>query len=292
VSEFLAGAVSGTYVLLDCFTDAPLAGNQLAVFLARDEPLEATLMQRIARELNLSETVFLETTSGPADARARIFTPQTELPFAGHPVLGAAVVEGFAERDKRVVLETAAALVPVELDWDGAAPFGRMEQPLPSWEPCERAGAVLAALGGVRSLLPVETYTNGPRFAIVVLESEAALAALAPDPAALLALGAIGVYCAAARGAAWEVRMFAPAFGVSEDPATGSGAGLLATHLARHGLSAFSQDIEIHQGLRIGRPSLLHARVSALAGRVVRVEVGGSAVIVGSGELALPGRSV
>jgi trans-2,3-dihydro-3-hydroxyanthranilate isomerase len=290
VSEFLAGAPSGSYVLLDCFTDTPLTGNQLAVFLPQTGAGPGTAaMQAIARELSLTETVFLEPPRAGGDALARIFTPLAELPFAGHPVLGTSVVLGFAQRRDRVVLETGAGPVVVELDWSGAAPHGRMAQPLPSWEPYERADEVLRALGLARSLLPVEAYSNGPRFAIVVLDSEAALAALAPDPGALLALGDIGVYCTAAVGGAWEVRMFAPAFGIVEDPATGSGAGLLATHLARHGLTRFGEEIEIRQGLRIARPSLLQARVSGSAERIDKVEVGGCAVIVGAGELRLPG---
>jgi trans-2,3-dihydro-3-hydroxyanthranilate isomerase len=185
LADLGTGDISGSYWLLDVFTDEPLSGNQLAVFAQRAQPLETPLMQRIARELNLSETVFLEPTSA-ADARARIFTPLAELPFAGHPVLGTAVVHGFAARQERVVLETGAGIVPVELDWSGAAPFGRMAQPLPSWEPYDRAAEVLAALGSPRSLLPLEAYSNGPRFVIVVLDSDAALAALSPDPAELL----------------------------------------------------------------------------------------------------------
>jgi trans-2,3-dihydro-3-hydroxyanthranilate isomerase len=286
VSDFLDGLSTGSYVLLDCFTDSPLSGNQLAVFLPRAEPVEAAVMQRVARELNLSETVFLEPPRAGGDALARIFTPLAELPFAGHPVLGTAVVQGFAERSERVALETGAGIIPVALDWSGSAPFGQMEQPLPNWEPYDRTAELLAALHIKRSLLPVETYSNGPLFVIVVLESAAALAALAPDPAALSRLG-LGVYCTAALEDAWEVRMFAPAFGIVEDPATGSGAGLLAAHLARHGAIEFGEWIEIRQGLRIARPSLLRARASGSAERIERVEVGGSAVIVGRGEFRL-----
>ena len=286
-ADFLDGAETGRYLLLDCFTERPLAGNQLAVFTPPPRRLEPAEMQRIAREFNLSETVFLEPASAGGDARARIFTPLSELPFAGHPVLGTAVVYGFAERRPRVQLETGAGIVPVELDWSAAVPFGRMEQPLPRWQTYDRAGELLAALGIAGSRLPIEDYSNGPHFVIVVLDSAAALAALHPDPNALASLGNIGIYCTAALPTGWEVRMFAPAFGIAEDPVTGSSAGLLATHLARHGEIAFGEEIEIHQGLRIDRPSLLRARVEGSAARIEHVEVGGSAVIVARGEFRL-----
>ncbi|MGD0198737.1 MAG: PhzF family phenazine biosynthesis isomerase [Solirubrobacteraceae bacterium] len=285
----LGGGRAAAYVLLDCFTDQPLCGNQLAVFTPTAQPLEGDLMQRIARELNLSETVFLEPTDGEMRAKARIFTPLAELPFAGHPVLGAAVVVGSTDRADRVSIVTAAGPVAVGLDWSAAVPRGRMTQPLPSWDRFGAERELLAALGVAGSRLPIELYSNGPRFAMVVLADEKELAQLAPDITALAQLGQLGAYCTAAReNGSWEVRMFAPAFGIAEDPATGSGAGLLATHLARHGLTAFGAEIEIHQGLRIGRPSRLYARVSGGPERIERVEVAGDAVIVGGGELRLP----
>jgi len=244
-------------------------------------------MQAIARELNISETVFLEPPREGGDVRARIFTPATEVPFAGHPTLGSAIVHGLERRAPLVALETAAGTVPVEIDWNGGAPFGWMTQPQPSWGPFEPSQELLGALDVHDALLPIEAYSNGPLFAIVVLDSQGALAALAPDPAALRQFGALGVYCAARSGGAWEARMFAPGYGVAEDPATGSGAGLFATHLVRHGLAAPGEEIEIHQGLRIGRPSLLRARVGGSADAITHVEVGGSAVVVGRGELSV-----
>jgi trans-2,3-dihydro-3-hydroxyanthranilate isomerase len=289
VTDFLRDAETGHYVLVDCFTDRALAGNQLAVFTARQAQLETEQMQRIARELNLSETVFLEPAQADgADALARIFTPAQELPFAGHPTLGAAVVHGFAARSPRVALEMRAGIVPVELDWsDPAAPTGRMTQPQPHWGPCADADAVLEALHVSSPRVVPEAYTNGPEFVIVVLDSTEELARLSPDNAALAKIGP-GAYCAAEVGdGVWEVRMFAPAFGIGEDPATGSGAGLLATHLARHGLCEWGAEIEIRQGRQVGRPSRLWARASGSAEQVERVEVAGQAVIVGRGEIVL-----
>ncbi len=273
------------YVIADVFTDTPLEGNPLAVFTdARTIPPQR--MQRIAREMNLSETVFVLPAETGGDARIRIFTPANELPFAGHPTLGTALVLGETTRKDLVRLETGAGMVPVEIEReDGRIVSGRMQQPIPTWEPYERAGELLAAVGVGSSHLPVEAYRNGPRHVYVALESEDAVAAVAPDLGALARLPDIGVNCFAGSGTSWKTRMFAPAYGVAEDPATGSAAGPLAVHLARHGQIAWGQQIEIRQGAEIGRPSTLYARVEGQGDRIDRVEVAGSAVVVAHGEL-------
>jgi trans-2,3-dihydro-3-hydroxyanthranilate isomerase len=275
------------YVLLDVFTDAPLEGNQLAVFTDAGE-LSARDMLRLARELNLSETVFVIAPERGGDARIRIFTPAAELPFAGHPTLGAAVVVGIERGLEHVLLETGSGPVPVVLRRVGErTAYGSMRQPIPSWEPYERRGELLAALGVERSGLPLERYVNGPVHVYVELDSEAAVAALTPDLRALGALGELCVSCFAGAGRRWRTRMFAPALGVAEDPATGSAAGPLAVHLARHGRIAFGEEIEIRQGAELARPSLLRARAVGTAEAIERVEVGGSAVIVARGEFVL-----
>jgi trans-2,3-dihydro-3-hydroxyanthranilate isomerase len=275
------------YLIADVFTDTPLQGNPLAVF-PEAAGLSDDHMQRTARELNLSETVFVFPPERGGDARVRIFTPATELPFAGHPVLGTAFVVGEKERLDVVRLETGAGLVPVALERDGEEiHFGRMEQPIPTVEPYERADDLLAALGLETSELPVEIYTNGPRFVYVGLSDEAGVGHLRPDLTALAALEGIGVSCFAGAGRRWKSRVFAPALGVPEDPATGSAAGPLAVHLARHGRIAFGEEIEIRQGEEIGRPSILHAQVDGSAERIERVSVSGSAVIVAHGSYRL-----
>ena len=268
------------------FTASPLQGNQLGVFPdGRD--LDGALMQRTARELNLSETVFFLPSERACDARVRIFTPVGELPFAGHPVLGSAFVLGDLTGAATVSLETGLGPVPVELEREGdRVVFGRMEQPIPVAEPFEQVAELLAALGVPGSGLPVEAYRNGPRHVYVELASEAEVAALGPDQRALAGLQ-IGVSCFAGHGASWKTRMFAPFHGVPEDPATGSAAGPLAVHLARHGRIAFGEEIEIRQGEEIGRPSVLYARAEGTADRIERVLVGGSAVIVARGEYLL-----
>ncbi len=276
------------YVVVDVFTDTPLEGNQLAVFTDARE-LASEQMQRLAREMNFSESVFVFPPERGGDVRIRIFTPANELPFAGHPILGTAFVLGGPLQRVLIRLETGAGVVPVELQREGPQiVFGRMEQPIPEWEPYEREAELLAALGVERSGLPVEAYRNGPLHVYVELESEEAVAALQPDMAALAELAEIGANCFAGSGGRWKTRMFAPAHGVAEDPATGSAAGPLAVHLARHARIGFGDEIEIRQGAEIGRPSTLYAKAEGSAERIERVEVGGSAVVVARGEFRLP----
>jgi trans-2,3-dihydro-3-hydroxyanthranilate isomerase len=275
------------YLIADVFTGTPLEGNPLAIF-PDGRGLAADTMQRVARELNLSETVFFLPPEDTGDVRLRIFTPANELPFAGHPVLGSAFVLGETLGTEALTLETGAGPIPVELERDGGGQitFGRMEQNVPVPEPYEETGALLAAIGVSRSGLPVEAYRNGPRHVYVELASEAEVAALRPDQGALGHLP-VAVSTFAGQGAAWKTRVFTPFHGVPEDPATGSAAGPLAVHLARHGRTGFGQEIEIRQGEEIGRPSRLYARAEGSADQVERVLVGGSAVIVGRGEYRL-----
>jgi trans-2,3-dihydro-3-hydroxyanthranilate isomerase len=275
------------YFVVDVFTGTPLEGNQLGVF-TDGRPFSSEQMQRLARELNLSETVFILPPQAGGDVRMRIFTPGAELPFAGHPVLGTAFVVGAALGNDAVRLETGLGVVPVELDRSGEQiVFGWMDQPLPSWQPYERQDELLAALGVEGSLLPVEAYRNGPLHVYVQLDTQAAVAGLHPDFGALGKLQGICVNCFAGSGAHWKTRMFAPDLGVQEDPATGSAAGPLAVHLARHARIRFGDQIEIRQGAEIGRPSVLYARAEGTADSVQRVRVGGQAMVVARGEFRL-----
>jgi trans-2,3-dihydro-3-hydroxyanthranilate isomerase len=274
------------YVVADVFTDTPLTGNQLAVFTdGRD--VDDGLMQRLAKEMNFSETVFVLPSDADAHARIRIFTPVAELPFAGHPVLGSAYVLAGPMQLGEIRLETLAGVIPIALEREGAQiTFGRMMQPVPQHEPFAETEAVEELLG-FRSQLPVELYHQGPGFAYFGLESKDALAALSPDFGALGRITDYGISCFAGSGTSWKTRMFAPASGVAEDPATGSAAGPLCLHLARHGRVPFGEEIEISQGDEIGRPSRLFARVTGSADHVESIEVGGSAVIVARGEFKL-----
>jgi trans-2,3-dihydro-3-hydroxyanthranilate isomerase len=275
------------YVVADVFTDEPLAGNPVAVFTdARG--LETDEMQRLARELNLSESVFVFPAEQGGHARIRIFTPGIEMQFAGHPTLGTAFVLAAPMQLIEIHLETGAGIVPVALEREAhKIVFGRMAQPVPRWEPYAEAEALLAAVGVERSELPVEEYDNGAQHVYVALESEDAVAALRPNLGPLGLPEALGVNCFAGSGTRWKTRMFGLG-GIPEDPATGSAAGPLAVHLARHGRIDFGEEIEITQGVEIGRPSKLFAVVHGSADSIERVEVGGSAVTVAHGEFRLP----
>jgi trans-2,3-dihydro-3-hydroxyanthranilate isomerase len=276
------------YVVCDVFTNTPLTGNQLAVFTdARAIP--DALLPLLAREMNFSETVFVYPATAGGHARIRIFTPGRELPFAGHPVLGAAFVLGAPLQLETIVLETGIGLVPVALQREGPRiVFGRMTQPIPTIEPVADTEAILAALGGVKPGLPIERYVNGPRHVMINVESPDLVARLTPDFGALARATTDNVSCFAGSGTRWKTRMFAPSHGVNEDPATGSAAGPLACHLLRHGRLASGDEIEIAQGAEIGRPSTLYARATGTRAAITAVEVGGGAVTVARGEFRLP----
>jgi trans-2,3-dihydro-3-hydroxyanthranilate isomerase len=273
------------YVVADVFTDTPLTGNQLAVFTdARG--IDDETMQALARELNLSEIVFVLPPESGGTARIRIFNPHHEMPFAGHPTLGAAFVLGGPLQRGVIELETGAGTVPVTLERDesGRIVFGRMRQPVPTVSEVEDVDRLYAALGSERAVLPIELYDNGARHIVVVLASEDEVASLQPDTPAIAAFRVTGVNCVAGSGTAWKSRMFWPH---GEDPATGSAAGPIACHLARHGLVGWGEEIVIAQGAEIGRPSILYARADGGGGLIDAVEVGGSAVVVARGEFRL-----
>ncbi len=275
------------YVVCDVFTDVPLAGNQLAVFTdARD--LSSEDMQALAREMNFAETVFVLPPSNPeADVRIRIFTPAVELPFAGHPTLGTAFVLGGPLSKIVIRLEMGAGVVPVELERDGPRiVFGRMDQPIPAIEPVADPEPIFAALGVAGSGLPVERYDLGPGHVFIELGSPEEVAAVQPDIAALSRATPDGANCFARDGDRWKTRMFAPNHGVNEDAATGSAAGPLAIHLARHGRIGFGEQIEIKQGAEINRPSTLYAEAHGTADEIQRVVVGGCAVTVARGQFS------
>ena len=279
-NDSLASVAGFRYVVADVFTDVPLAGNQLAVFTdARELPEEQ--LQKLAREMNFSETVFVLPPEQGGHVRLRIFTPSNELPFAGHPMLGTAFVLAGPLQLVEIRLETGAGIVPVRLEREGPRiVFGWMTQPQATWEPFDRVDDLLAVLGAETTDLPVERYRQGPGHVLVELPSASAVAELQPDLGALTRLMPEGAVCFARDGSHWKSRVFVPGAGVAEDPATGSAAGPLALHLARHGRIAFGDEIEISQGSEIKRPSTLYA----VAHSPEHVDVGGSAVIVARGE--------
>jgi trans-2,3-dihydro-3-hydroxyanthranilate isomerase len=275
------------YVVADVFTDTPLEGNPVAVFLKADD-IPADRMQRIAREMNLSETVFVLPPENGGDVRVRIFTPVNELPFAGHPTMGTAFVLGELTEADRLGMETRMGTIPFEFDRvDGRVQWARMRQPIPEIKYYEHADHLLAALGLQSSTLPVEMYQNGPRHVYVGLPDIPSLSALRPDLLMLAEHLDMAANCFAGSGAEWRTRMFSPAYGVAEDAATGSAAGPLAIHLGRHGLVPFGTRIEIRQGVEMGRTARMYARVSGTPDAIDLVEVSGSAVVIARGSLLI-----
>jgi trans-2,3-dihydro-3-hydroxyanthranilate isomerase len=273
------------YVLCDVFTDRPLTGNPLAVFTDA-RTLSPDSMQAIAREMNLSETVFVLPPSAGGHAKLRIFTPRSEINFAGHPTLGSAFVLGGPLQTDLVRLETGVGIIPVRLEREAATiAFGWMQQRVPAVRAFEREAELLAAIGVDRSLVPVLSYNNGVQHLFVVVESFDVVRSLKPRLERLAELTDICVNVSAVDGARIKTRVFAPTHGISEDPATGSAAGPLAVHLAEHGIVEFGELLTIEQGAEIQRPSELRALVSGTRGNVSQVEVGGAAIVVGRGEL-------
>jgi trans-2,3-dihydro-3-hydroxyanthranilate isomerase len=301
------------FVTADVFTDRPFGGNPLAVFLdARG--LDDALMQAIAREMNLSETVFV---LPPQDARhtrrLRIFTPATELPFAGHPTVGTAVVlaetgalGGAAER---MVLEEEVGPVEVTIDRGaddrgaGRATAAVLTSPrLSAAGPALPEPSTLARVLGLpvsavaEAGVPPGGYEAGVPFAIVPVRDPAALSAIRLDLAAwrdvLADAWAPHLYAVTmedwATGREIRARMFAPAMGIAEDPATGAAAAALAGFLAdRQRLADGEVRWTIRQGEKMGRPSEIALEADISGGRLARVRIGGKAVIMSRGEFVL-----
>lgn len=287
------------YTWVNVFTDRPFAGNQLAVFrVPPDFPLLG--MQRLARELNHSETVFLQPHE-TADCRVRILLPTAplaeEIPFAGHPVIGAACVAAMGRPGETVVrLATGVGVIPVtvrtvsEGRWEA-----RMEQPVPRVAGQVEAGPALAAALGLEPAdvaggLPVEAVDNGMQTVIVPLRTLEAVQRALPDMAALRQLlGRQGLCTMVFAPGGLEpdshvhCRVFGPFDLVPEDPATGSATGPLGEYMVRHGLADGNTVIVSEQGHEIGRPSRLTIQVRRNEGVTQAVFVGGSVVLVGEG---------
>lgn len=274
------------YVLCDVFTERPLEGNPLAVFTdARGLP--APTMQALARELNLSETVFVLPPERGGHARLRIFTPSRELPFAGHPTLGAAFVMGGPLESDELRFELEVGIVPVRLTREGdRVSFGWMLQPPAQRLEAPDAAPVLAALGVSAAASPPRAYSNGPAHLCIALASARAVAELAPDHSALARATQLGVSVFHFDGSRCTMRYFAPSAGILEDPATGSAAGPVALELVALGKLALGETLRIEQGAELGRPSTLFARVHE-TGEGLRAEVGGSARVVARGQFAI-----
>ncbi|MGH2955601.1 MAG: PhzF family phenazine biosynthesis protein [Solirubrobacterales bacterium] len=278
---------------LDVFAERPLAGNGLAVVLGADDLDDGTMLS-FARETRLSETTFVQTaTAGGADYRNRIFTVESEIPFAGHPSLGTAVAVARAagQREAGLIQETGAGLQPIEVRIEGDRAHASMLQGPASFGEEVDAGGAMAAVGLERAdghpELPPQLVSTGLPTVIVPVAERGALSRAAPSFEAIdELLGATetpNFYLVwwdpdAARARA---RMFSRAVMSGEDPATGSAAGPLCAYLReRKG----AREVRITQGAEMGRPSLLETAVEGN-----RIRVGGTVIPLIDGEVELPG---
>lgn len=285
------------YFLLDVFTDRAFAGNPLAVF-PHAVGLEPDTMQAIANELNLSETVFVGQSTGQNRYPMRIFTPTTELPFAGHPTVGTAhlLVElGLAERECPLVLEAGVGPLHVEFEHDlarftTAAPFSILASTL-----TQATAAELLGLEAHQVLGEPVLASCGLPYHLIELASQAALERARPSPGAWMQWvspsGEEQVYLYVAGDTVGEVqclrtRMLCTEGGVREDPATGSAAAALAGHLA-HNRGVGRWRWQIKQGIEMGRPSRILAEAERAEGDLT-IRIAGQALIVGTGSLQLP----
>ena len=294
------------YLHYDVFTGEALVGNQLAVFTdARG--LDARKMQRLAREMNFSESTFiLPPERSDTDIRMRIFTPMNEMPMAGHPTIGSTFAlahTGVIRPDSaRFVFGLNIGPVPVDLEWNGSAlRFAWMTQSTPTFGPAiDDRAAVAATLGlaadDLADKLPVQQVSCGVPFLLVPLRDRKAVDRAMSDAAAfrrfMTAAGldlAIFLFSIDPAGSAETVysRMFAPEFGIVEDPATGIASGPLGCYLVRHGVveGDDAKRMVSLQGVAMGRSSRIHISVESDRHEIRRVRVGGEAVLVGRGEL-------
>lgn len=288
------------FVQLDVFTAVPLEGNPLAVFPDGRE-LSDREMQALAKEMNLSETTFIiprdAATEQQRGVQVRIFTPEEELPFAGHPTLGTAY---FLHRDggqPEIRLDLKVGTIPVSFRKDASGRiFGEMRQRDPEFGSTHQAEAI-ARLAGLElsdmdTSLPIQTVSTGVAFAIAPVRSLKVLQKIrldwprAEDYAAKTDAKFIFFVSRETSDPAARVqaRMI---FYNGEDPATGSAAGCAAAWMVRHGVAQPEESVRIDQGLEIHRRSLIHVRAGRDGNRVVNVRVGGNAVEILRGEVTL-----
>ena len=306
MSSWIPTSGARQYLHYDVFTNTALEGNQLAVFLD-GRGLSTARMQAVAQEMNFSESTFILPSEAPGtDARMRIFTPNNEMPMAGHPTIGstfALASTGVIRPEMtRFVFGLNVGPTPVDLAWkNGALSFAWMTQLVPEFGPAIAArGDVAAAIGLVEADLvpdvPIQWISCGVPFLYVPLRNRETVDRAVSDAAGFRRLKAatgidlaIFLFAVSAQGSQETVysRMFAPEFGVPEDPATGSASGPLGCYLVHHRLvtgDAATRILSL-QGVAMGRPSRIHVNITEQSGTIVDVKVGGTAVLVGRGEL-------
>ncbi|MDZ4312617.1 MAG: PhzF family phenazine biosynthesis protein [Cypionkella sp.] len=290
---------------LDVFTETAFAGNPLAVILGADT-LTTAEMQTIAREFNLSETIFVQAPQDHAHtARVRIFFPTAEIPFAGHPTVGCAIHLACASHtgdfETLITLEEEAGLVPVTVTRHGPhieAEFTAPVLPFPVKTDLP-VDLIAASLGlplpqiGFTDHRPA-THQGGPRFLYVPVDSLGTLGQAKPrEPhwSALMALAEVDSAYLYTPGEScdFQARMFSPTAGIAEDPATGSASAILASQLWRTGVIASGTTrLTLRQGVEMGRPSQIGLSINATAEGITAVRIKGSAVPISSGHIRRP----
>ncbi|MEN9669931.1 MAG: hypothetical protein RL018_208 [Pseudomonadota bacterium] len=295
--------MSYDFVQVDAFTNRPLYGNPAAVVFNADEIPSAT-MQKIAREMNLSETVFLLKPNHPeADYRVRIFTPMSELPFAGHPTIAAAhaVLANYPEKSGASLLrqECGIGIVPIEVISLKSGDLLRMTQGVPTYRDSGLSRQTIAMMLGCNESditgLPFEVVSTGVPWLIVELHHIETISKLATDQGLIAreckAVGAAGLTVFAERNDGGPVRIrvrtFAPGEGVAEDPVCGSGNGSVAAYIARHKHADESVGAYVaEQGIEIERDGVVHASWER-KDTYLSVRIGGEATVSASGKLHL-----
>ena len=290
---------------LDVFTDTPFQGNPLAVVLGADD-LTTAQMQTLAREFNLSETIFVQAPQNPAHtAQVRIFFPTDEIPFAGHPTIGCAIHLACAayqgDFTALITLEEQAGLVPVTVTRKGGdvrAEFTAPVIPHPAPGAANR-DLTAAALGidaadiGYGAHQP-GIFAGGPSYLIVPLKSQAALAAAAPrqpfwSDLMTAAQTESGYLYTPGTDCDYLTRMFSPTAGIPEDPATGSAAAIFAAHLLASGrLPDGVTRLTLRQGVQMGRPSTIELTADVSRQRLTAVRIKGTAMPIASGRIRIP----
>jgi trans-2,3-dihydro-3-hydroxyanthranilate isomerase len=308
--NFVMPSRSYEFVQLDVFTQTPLSGNPLAIFPDGGELTDAE-MQALAREMNLSETTFVFPRDAATEARdgkkVRIFTVETELPFAGHPTLGTALYLYASESTKpaEVTLDLKAGKIPVRFTANSESAgrervdgqvFGEMRQRDPEFgTPLSRddvARVIGIAVDEISSEWPIQPVSTGLTFTIVPFRNRQTLSDLKfsyiQAAEFLKKSGANFFYflCPERREGQLEARarMF---FYSGEDPATGSAAGCAASWMVQHGVAKSDEQVVIRQGVECRRPSEMHIRATREGGRVSNVRVGGYAVEILRGTVVL-----
>lgn len=298
------------YYLVDVFTEQAFGGNQLAVFID-GQGLSGQLMQTIAKELNLSETVFvLPPEDDKNHFRLRIFTPAIELPMAGHPTVGTAFVlaragllDLAANGKTDVRFEENVGVIPVSINAQAGIPgMVNMTQPLPEFGPTFDDRQTIADLlsitvDGLHHDYPAQVVSTGVPFLFIPIKDLATIAKLKVRQDVWIqhikdfAAPHLFAFTLETEHESSTVhsRMFAPAMGIAEDPATGAASGPLGCYLVRHGITGGDgQTIIIsEQGYEMGRPSLIHIEINRTGKQITGVTIGGHSVYIGEGNIHL-----